>query len=471
MSLHEPPHVRRTRSALPAHRFPFLCLSLLIVLGVRDAEAQVPVPEGAAAQSRPATAPAQPPAPALPPWLAFHGSQRTRYETTDHRYGPSEDGGDQQLAFRSRFAVQTTHPAFWSLTEVEDARVSLADSASTLSASHETGVKVLQLHVGARRRNLWGRGLDAQIEVGRFSRDFGDRRVLARQVDRNATSAFDGAIGRLAGATWAVQGLHLRPRIYTYPSFAVDPRFRGLAVSGVYATSTRRASMNADIYLLRLQDGDGAPRATARRMTIPGVRMLGALDASRRWDYEVEAVGQWGRVGDLPHRAGFVHGQVTRQWPRAPWRPRLFAMYDHATGDADPADRRSGTYDPLFGARRFELGPSGIYLLVARTNLRSPALQLALRPVPAMELTIQQRRVWLAAARDRWRSSNLADPTGAAGADIGWQTDVRLRYRWRQYFEFDGAVVVLQEGGFPRQLKPSPSGHTTFLTTALEVRF
>lgn len=445
---------------------------MLVVLGVfasgaPRAEGQVAGP-AAPAQTPVSNSPAPP---ALPAWLAFHGSQRTRYETIDHRYGPSEVGGDQQLAFRSRLQVAATWPSLWGMAEVEDARITLHDSASTINAAHETGVKMLQFHVGARRRNVWGLGLDAQIEVGRFSRDFGDRRVLARQVDRNATSAFDGAIARVGRKAWNVQGLYLRPRIYAYPSLDIDERFRGLSIGGVYASSTRLRAMNADVYLLRLTDGPGATAATTRQMTIPGVRLLGQIGTGGRLDYEVEAVGQTGRVGGLPHRASLVHAQTTYQWPKVMWRPRLFAIYDHATGDADPTDRKSGTYDPLFGARRFELGPSGVYLLVARTNISSPAVQLSLRPTSSAELTIQERHVRLASARERWRSSNLWDPTGAAGTDIGWQTDVRLRYRWRQYFELDTAFVVLREGEFPRRLRPSGSGYTTFLTTAVEVRF
>lgn len=465
-----PPHVSARAFHLGSHigrlSVALVVLSVL-AFGAPPAHGQVPAP------AAPAPAPvSNPPAtPALPAWLAFHGSQRTRYETIDHRYGPSEVGGDQQLAFRSRFQVAATWPSLWGMAEVEDARITLQDSASTINAAHETGVKMLQFHVGARRRNLWGRGLDAQIEVGRFSRDFGDRRVLARQVDRNATSAFDGAIARVGRKTWSVQGLYLRPRIYAYPSLAVDERFRGLSIGGVYASSSRLRAMNADVYLLQLTDGPGATAATTRDMTIPGVRLLGQIGTDGRVDYEVEAVGQTGRVGGLPHRASLVHAQATYQWPTVKWRPRLFAIYDHATGDADPTDRRSGTYDPLFGARRFELGPSGVYLLVARTNIASPAVQLSLRPTSSAELTIQQRHVRLASARERWRSSNLWDPTGAAGTDIGWQTDVRLRYRWRQYFELDTAFVVLREGDFPRRLRPSGSGYTTFLTTAVEVRF
>ena len=147
------------------------------------------------------------------------------------------------------------------------------------------------------------------------------------------------------------------------------------------------------------------------------------------------------------------------------------AIFDRATGDADPNDARSGTYDPLFGARRFELGPSGLYNLVARTNLRSPGAAVILRPMRDMDVTIQQRRLWLDQARDSWQSSTLRDRAGMAGSQIGWQTDLRLRYRWKRFFEFDGALVILEEGDVPRRVKPAPAGHTTFLTTALEVRF
>ncbi|MCC6988309.1 MAG: hypothetical protein IT181_04890, partial [Acidobacteria bacterium] len=109
----------------------------LVVLGVLAfgapiAQGQVPTP-AAPVQAPVPNAPAPP---ALPAWLAFHGSQRTRYETIDHRYGPAEVGGDQQLAFRSRFQVAATWPSVWGMAEVEDARITFDDSASTISASH-----------------------------------------------------------------------------------------------------------------------------------------------------------------------------------------------------------------------------------------------------------------------------------------------------------------------------------------------
>lgn len=406
----------------------------------------------------------------LPPWLAFHGSQRTRYETIDHLYAPTQVGGDQQIAFRTRLqAGITTRPA-WVLVELQDSRVEMTDSASRIDATMAFGTKVLQLHAGVRRRNVGGSGLDLQLEAGRFSRDFGLRRVIARNAYRNTTNAFDGVIARAGGPAWTVQYLHLRPVAYGYPDNAFDPRFRDARLQGLYATSTHRRSAHADAYLLRLDDGDRAPRATRRRLTTPGMRLSGTLGQSERFDYDVEVAAQWGDVGGLRHRAGLVHGQLNRGWT-ATWSPRFGAFYDHATGDRDPGDARSGAFDTLYGARRFELGPSGVYGLAARSNLRSPGVQMAIRPTAAAEFSVQYRGIWLDQARDRWRSSNLRDETGAAGTFAGRQSDVRLRYRWTEHLEFDGAVLFFEEARFTRTVKPSPSGHTTFVTLGAEVRF
>jgi hypothetical protein len=165
-----------------------------------------------------------------------------------------------------------------------------------------------------------------------------------------------------------------------------------------------------------------------------------------------------------------VHGQVNHAWATA-WRPRAGAFSDHARGDRDPGDAGRGTFDTLFGARRFEFGPSGVYGLTMRSNLRSPGVAVSIRPTAAAEFSVQYRGLWLDQARDRWRSSNLRDESGAAGRFAGRQSDIRLRYRWTQHLEFDGALLFFEEGRFTRTLHPSPSGHTTFVTLGAEVRF
>ncbi|MEZ5419288.1 MAG: alginate export family protein [Vicinamibacterales bacterium] len=427
-------------------------------------------PVSAQTAGTPAPSSAAPPAPVLPPWLQVHAEHRTRYESVDFRYRANEVGADQAFNFRTRLQVRLTSPHAFAYSEVQDSRIALDDSASTVGISQVLNTHVLQLHGGLVWKDVGARKLTWQVEAGRFSRDFGFRRVISRSIYRNTTNAFDGVIGKVAGGTWSVQALGFRPVLYVYPSLDRDPRFTRLRVGGVYASSTRLPAANADVYGLVWRDGRAAPAATRRSLTTVGARVFGKGGPAGRAEYEVESALQVGHVGPLDHRAWFGHAQAGYTWT-APWRPRLLAIADYASGDADPGDGRSGAYDLLIGARRFEFGPMGINGLIPRSNIVSPGLWLITRPTAPLETGVQLRGVWLAEVRDRWRSTGLVDPTGAAGRHVGEQVEWRTRYRVTPHLDFDGGLTVFREGRFVRTLKPSPHGYAVHVYAGLEVRY
>jgi hypothetical protein len=405
----------------------------------------------------------------MPSWLQLHGEERLRYETLDERYRPTEVGGDQQLDFRTRLQVRLSARNLWLYSETQDSRIALEDSASTVNTSHELGTKQLQLYGGAGWQNLGSRELSFQVEVGRLTRDFGARRLFARNIYRNTTTSFDGLLARVAGKSWSLQALATRPVYYLYPDFERDHNFDSELFGGLHFTTT--APVGVDGYILLLSDGGTVPLAARRRYQTPGVRLFGRFGPDRRLEYEVETAGQVGTLGLLSQRAWFNHTHVGYNWPGARLRPRLLAMWDFASGDRDPTDGINGAFDSLFGDRRAELGPIGIYGIVSRSNLNSHAVQFFLRPATVADFSVQLRGVWLAEARDRWRPANLFDPTGRAGTHVGTQTDLRLRYRVGRYFEFDGGLTLFNEGSFVRTLKPSPRGRATFVYLATEFKF
>ena len=77
--------------------------------------------------------------------------------------------------------------------------------------------------------------------------------------------------------------------------------------------------------------------------------------------------------------AGFAHASAGYTFDAA-WTPRVRVAWDYASGDADPNDGQNNRFDTLFGARRFEYGPTGIYGAVFRANLNSPEIRLILKP-------------------------------------------------------------------------------------------
>ena len=110
------------------------------------------------------------------------------------------------------------------------------------------------------------------------------------------------------------------------------------------------------------------------------------------------------------------------------YSPRLALVFDYASGDEDPDDDENNRFDTLYGARRFDYGPTGIYGALARSNLVSPGYTLSLNPREDIQLMVGHRFCWLASDKDAWTTSGLRDNTGDSGSYVGNQAEVRIRW-------------------------------------------
>ena len=140
------------------------------------------------------------------------------------------------------------------------------------------------------------------------------------------------------------------------------------------------------------------------------------------------------------HFAGFVHGTLGYTFD-APATPRLAFQFDWASGDSSPNDGNNERFDTLFGARRFEFGPTGIYGPFARANLITPGIRAEIKPSDSVTAFAMARSFWLASKTDGWTTSGVVDPRGSSGDHIG--TQIEFRVRWRIIPE-----TVLLEAGY-----------------------
>jgi hypothetical protein len=124
----------------------------------------------------------------------------------------------------------------------------------------------------------------------------------------------------------------------------------------------------------------------------------------------------------LDHEAYYVHAEIGYAFD-VKWTPNLLLQYDRASGDKDPADDRTERFNPLFGERRFDTGPTGIYGAFQRSNIASPGVRLTFNPAPRWRAMVAYRSFRLAAARDGWVGSGWRDPTGQAGSSLGRQIE------------------------------------------------
>jgi hypothetical protein len=213
-------------------------------------------------------------------------------------------------------------------------------------------------------------------------------------------------------------------------------------------------------YVLGIREDDDDVPTADRDFLTPGFRILRA-PAPQAIDFEFEAAYQHGtsRLTPLPsddvdlrHRAFFVHAAVGYSFTGR-WSPRLRFMYDYASGDRDPFDDANGRFNTLYGARRFEFGPTGIYGALGRSNLNSPALRLDVHPRRDLHWAAAYRPAWLAEARDFWTTTLLRDPTGSSGTFLGHQIEGAARW-WilPGNLALEAGFAYLRLGEFPKQV-------------------
>jgi hypothetical protein len=256
-------------------------------------------------------------------------------------------------------------------------------------------------------------------------------------------NAFDGVHLQLGSddRMWRVRGFFTFPVAIRDSDLMNNRLSTRRRFSGVAFEDLRNPWAQLDAYGLFLDDLPGN-----RSFRTWGLRAY-RRPAPAQVDYEGEVAGQFGdrksaAQGTRDQSAWMVHAELGYTFGVA-WSPRIAAQFDYATGNDDPSDDDVHAFDPLFGARRWDLMPTGVFGAFRRTNLVSPGVRLGLQPSKTIRLDLKVRHWRLDEARDAFAGSGspaggaLADASGDAGRDLG--TDLELRARWeaREWLAFD----------------------------------
>lgn len=425
-----------------------------------------------------------------PDWLTVGGEHRTRYESLDNQFRFRNANAnppvrnyaenDDALMLQTLLRVDATGDVFGATLEGIDARqYGLHDEAGTTNDSYvdTTMVDSADVLQAYGTLKLGGSGGGAhELRVGRQTIDLGGRRLVARNAYRNTVNAFTGASWAWQGESSALRAFWALP-VDRRPDNGDaddlldnrqewDDQSLDLQFAGVYFESKLAGKARYDLYAFGLDERGASTRE--RELLTFGGRVHQARKAGD-WFYAIELVGQTGEsktsttatsVSD--HQAGFGHASLGYQWEGS-WSPAVQVAYDYATGDSDPNDRDNERFDTLFGARRWEYGPTGLYGAVARANLDSPELRLMLQPRKHLQFTLGYRMVFLASDRDAWTASGLRDRSGASGDHVGDQFELRMRWDVvPQAVEFDFGVCYLAEGSFQDRASQGQGDDVTY---------
>lgn len=403
--------------------------------------------------------------------LSLSGETRARGEWLSDQFRAGERGSDQLLALRTLLRVECDLGPAAVTAELQDSRGYFADAGSPLTSSQINPADLLQLNL----RMPWSRaGRRHVLTVGRQTLSIGSRRQVERVEYANVIFSYTGAhleVTSEQGAQWhvfAVVPLDRRPadRASLVDNRAVADReawrrrfwalhhIRPDVLPGVL----QGLQLEAYIYGLHEDDTRAVPTPNRDYLT-PGLRVYRA-PARERFDFELEAAWRHGSrratsapsdLRNLDVRARTVHFHLGWTFADA-WRTRVSIDYDYASGDDTPGDERFDQYERLFGARRTDLGNTGIHGPLTPANLDAPGARIEIQPTERSDARLAFKRARLASARDAWVVARVTDPSGESGRSIGHTFDAR----WRWWIAPDRARLevgasVLHRGRFARE--------------------
>lgn len=406
--------------------------------------------------------------------ITFAASERVRYEAIDGQARAGFNSSDELLNFRTTLLARYQRGPVRVVGELWDSRVYGGNRRSPVTTGEVNTLEPVQAYVQLDLGDALGRGSKLRVQAGRFLLNLGARRLVAADDYRNTTNGYTGVRADWSQGPWAATAIYTMPQrrrpddsdALLSNQVAFDREGSALVlwgglVSRAYAIGP--ALIETSYFHLGEHDTPGRPTRD-RSLDTAGIRIV-RDPAVARIDYELEAIGQTGSLSTSlaagaprqPVRAWFVHGRVGYGWA-GPWKPRLMAEFDYASGDAP--DGRYGRFDTLFGMRRADLAPAGLYNAIARSNVVAPSVQ-ADAARGRTELMLSYRPMWLAARTDAFASSGVRDASGRAGNFAGHQLDGRVRYRMSKAVRLEGDAVLLAKGRFLREAPNAPPGRWT----------
>lgn len=409
--------------------------------------------------------------------LSLNGSLRLRAEAIS---GQARAGGnsDDKLA-ETRLILR----AGWKqgpvriVAELHDSRAWGANPGTPLTTGEVNTLEPVQAYIEGDLGDVLGHGTKASLRAGRMTLSLGSTRLVASDDYRNTTNGFTGirADASLRGG-YAVTAIYVLP-LLRLPDDGPSLRdnraeldkesFDAVLWGGFLSRQRKGEPLLVEAGFVHFGERDAPGRPTRDRSLNSASFRVQRGPKAGAFDWGGEVIYQWGGisasaaagVARLPVSATNLHLQAGYSFP-GPWKPHLQVEFDRASGDGP--SNTYGRFDPLFGARRFDLAPAGLYSAVSRSNLLSPGVRLEVTPSKRVDAMLVWRGLWLADRHDAFSATGVRDVTGRSGNFAGHQIDARLRY-WlvpgRLRFEADG--VLLAKGGFLRHAPNAMPGATT----------
>ena len=291
------------------------------------------------------------------------------------------------------------------------------------------------------------------LKAGRQELAFGNERLIGVSDWNNFTRTFDAVRLSWIEPKWRLDAFASSVVVIDRGEFNQSDLFNGnnnyrqQVFSGLYFTASELSFGSFELYALWLSEANGGvsnvessvspTRPTTGLASKPssfgtyGGRVHGDPKKLHGFEFDVEGAYQNGDLQGLSLDAFAVHAGAGYNFD-CPWKPRLWLEYNYATGDSNPNDQSSETFQNLFPTNHKFYGFMDLF---SWQNIHNPMIGLQVSPVKNVTAELDFHGFWLASTNDVWYRSNAAAvrPLTTAGENassfVGTELDFVLGWK------------------------------------------
>lgn len=268
------------------------------------------------------------------------------------------------------------------------------------------------------------------VRVGRMELQQGGQRLISPLDWSNTRRTFDGVLARVQGDGHKTDVFFARP-VVEEPR-ETDDRDGSRNFGGIYSTFSTEGGDTLDAFALVLNEendiftGDDGVMGDQDLYTFGG-RWKGRVGDT---DYELWGAVQRGTRASNDIEAYAYEARFGQTFPDVPGRPRVGVDFAYASGDNDPTDGETETFDQHFPLGHAYLG----YLdLVGRQNIVDLSPNVTVQLGERTTARVAYHKFNLAETEDALYNAGGAatfpDPSGTAGHSVGKELDLTVVHR------------------------------------------
>jgi len=373
-----------------------------------------------------------------------------------------ENLNDALLLERVRIEMALRYHGFRIFVQGQDARefgCDLSNSDFTGSSPYNNDFDLRQAYI----ENPHVADTPFGFRVGRQSIAYTDNRLMG-----------PGEWGNVGRYVWDAALLTWRSERFSLDLFEAirvkyeptrfDEKHYDYDLAGMYSTLEYEDFKFHAFYFLKMnnfvsKNADGGSEWFHRHS--PGLSMEGTFED--RFDCSMGLVPQFGKWDDKTVLAfgGYATVGYTADVSTS---PRVGLHYAYASGDGNPANDTSRTFDGIFGAVDNYYGRMNLFSWM---NLHDVQLALSNKPLPFLKANLDYHLFFLADNKDAWYYSTgqqqRRDMDGESGSFVGHEVDLVMTLKATSHAQLQAGYGLFIPGEFVRNTGKEKLAHWGFI--------